>query len=235
MNHDSHPRSALWRVPGLLVLAAVAVGAITIAASARDVRNLAETRTFPASDAVVVTNHLGDTVVRGSARADITVASAVKYTGGDPHLVAEFARSRLLLTVECGEHIFAWDLGVDDFGLGRLCTVRREIAVPSATNLTLETATGDVLIAGSTAPAISVHSGTGDIEVTLRDLPDDVEIGTGTGDITLRLPLGVYEIDAETATGDVRIADGIIDAEVSSARISLATGTGDIRVERSDV
>src|SRR4051812_32246201 len=79
---------AVWRIPGLIVLVAVAVGGFVVAASARHVTVSEEAATYAAADRLELDSGSGNIVVHGEDRTDIKVDSRIRSTGENPKLMA---------------------------------------------------------------------------------------------------------------------------------------------------
>jgi hypothetical protein len=226
---------AVWRIPGLIVLVAVAVGGFVVAASARHVTVAEETATYPAADRLPLDSGAGNIVVHGEDRTDIKVHSRIRSTGENPKLTADTSDGRLRLRASCHHTFFNWDSGQDTFGIGPLCAVGYTVAVPRATALSIHSDTGDVRADGISSPTVSIDSGTGDIVLNFAAAPRDVEINSGTGDVTVRVPGGPYAITTDSGIGDVVLGFGIEKDATSENRIRINSGTGDVTIERSDV
>jgi hypothetical protein len=235
MESESPKNRAVWRIPGLIVLVAVAVGGFVVAASARHVTVSEETATYPAASRLELDSGAGDIVVRGEDRSDIKVDSRIRSTGSDPKLTADTSAGRLRLRASCHHSFFNWDTGDDTFGIGPLCAVSYTVAVPRETSLSVDSGTGDVRADGISSPAVSIDSGTGDIVLNFVAAPRDIEINSGTGDVTVRVPAGAYDINTDSGIGDVVLGFGIEHDAASTNRIRIDSGTGDVTIERSDV
>jgi DUF4097 and DUF4098 domain-containing protein YvlB len=230
---DHH--SAAWRIPGLILLVAVAVGGFVVAASARDVHVTQRTATYPAAKRLELDSGSGTVVIHGQDRNDIQLASRIRSTGHTPELTADTTSSRLRVRASCHHQFFTWDLGSDSFGLGPLCATSYTASVPSATALSIELAQGDVRGDRLASRTVSVDSGTGDVDLEFTTTPRNVQINSGTGDVTVLVPRGSYAIQADTGLGDTHIDQGIVNDPLSTNVIRIDSGTGDVSVERSDV
>ncbi len=235
MNSTPSKNRAVRRIPGLVVLVAVAVGGFVVAASARNVTVSQETAAYRAADRLELDSGAGDIVVHGEDRADITVDSRIRSTGSDPKLSADTADGRLRLRASCHHTFFDWDTGNDTFGIGPLCAVSYTVAMPRATALSVESHTGDLRADGISSPAVTIGSGTGDIVLNFVAPPRNVQIDSGTGDVTVRVPGGSYDINTDSGLGDVVLGFGIEHDARSENKIRIDSGTGDVTIERSDV
>jgi DUF4097 and DUF4098 domain-containing protein YvlB len=250
MDTESPKNRAFWRFPGLVVLAAVAVGGFAVAASARHVEESEKNATFPAAKRLNVESGgsigfdggsidfdrgAGSVVIHGQDRADVKVSSRIRSTGTAPQLESRVDGDQLRLRASCQHSFFNWGAGSDTFGIGPVCAVSYTIAVPKATALSVDSHLGDVRADGIASPSVVVNSGTGDVELDFVSVPRDVQVDSGTGDVTVRLPEGSYSILTDTGIGDVRLGFGIADEPNSTNRIRVDSGTGDVTIERSDV
>lgn len=236
MARSSSPNSpsAAWRIPGLVLLVAVAVGGFVIAASARDVHVTARSATYPVAKRLELDSGSGTIVVHGANRNDIQLASRIRSTGHTPELTADTTATRLRVRASCHHQFFTWDLGSDSFGLGPLCATSYTASVPTATALSIELGQGDIRGDRLAAKTVSVDSGTGDVELGFTTAPHNVQINSGTGDVTILVPGGTYAIQADTGLGDTHVDQGIINDPLSPNVIRIDSGTGDVSVERSD-
>ena len=235
MESESPKNRAVWRIPGLIVLVAVAVGGFVVAASARHVTVSEEAATYPAAGRLELDSGSGNIVVHGEDRTDIKVDSRIRSTGENPKLMADTSDGRLRLRASCHHTFLSWDSGHDTFGIGPLCAASYTVAVPRATALSVDSATGDVRGDGISSPTVSIDSGTGDIVLNFAAAPRNIEINSGTGDVTVRVPGGPYAISTDSGIGDVVIGFGIEKDATSENRIRIDSGTGDVTIERSDV
>lgn len=123
------------------------------------------------------------------------------------------------------------------------------LRVPVATELAIETSTGDVLASGLSGDEIDIRTSTGSVQ--LRDVSTDVELRTSTGSVTVESSRG--EFDIRTSTGSIalialdgpvrarsstgsqlfRTIRGDIDAETTTGRIVFEDTAGSIRSESS--
>jgi Putative adhesin len=227
--------SAAWRIPGLILLVAVAAGGFAIAASARHVEVTAHTATYPAAPRLELDSGSGSIVVRGEDRGDIQLASRIRSTGHAPELRTDTTSTRLRVRASCHHRFFTWDFGDDSFGLGPLCATSYTAAVPAATSLAIELGQGDVRGDALAARTVSIDSGTGDVDLEFTAPPRNVQIDSGTGDVTVLVPAGSYAIQIDTGLGDAHVDQGIVSDPLATNIIRIDSGTGDVSVERSDV
>jgi hypothetical protein len=235
METESPKNRAVWRIPGLIALAAIAVGGVAVAASARHVEVASKTATYPAAKRLEVDSGAGTIVVHGEDRTDIQLASRIRATGRKPDLRTDATASRLRVRASCQHTFLNWELGDDGFGIGPVCAANYTVSAPAATALTIDLGQGDIRGDRLKSPTVSINSGTGDIELDFVTAPRAVDIDSGTGDVTIRVPRGSYAIQTDTGTGDTRFDSGIVADLESTNTIRINSGTGDVTIERSDV
>ena len=227
--------SAVWRIPGLILLVAVAVGGTVVAASARDVHVTERSASYPVAQRLELDSGSGTVVVHGENRRDIQLASRIRSTGHTPELQADSTPARLRVRASCHHRFFTWDFGNDSFGLGPLCATSFTASVPATTSLDIELGQGDIRGDRLAARTVSVDSGTGDVDLEFSTAPRNVQINSGTGDVTVLVPAGSYAIQIDTGLGDAHIDQGIVSDPLSTNVIRIDSGTGDVSLERSDV
>jgi hypothetical protein len=227
--------SAAWRIPGLVLLLAVAVGGFVVAGSARDVHVTEKTATYARALRVELDSGSGPIRIRGEQRDDIQVASRIRSTGRAPELQTEASAARLHVRASCHHRFFDWEIGTDSFGIGPLCSTSYTAAMPSATSLAIDLGQGDIHADGLASRTVVVHSGTGDVDLEFTAAPRNVQIDSGTGDVVVLVPAGQYAIELDSGVGDTHLDQGIVNDPLSTNVIQINAGTGDVSVERSDV
>ena len=114
-----------------------------------------------------------------------------------------------------------------------------------ATDLHIETGSGDVEATGSSGDQVSFETGSGDVNVALVTAFKSLRIETGSGDVTVKVPstLGA-EVDLDTGSGDIdlggltlqvrRIEHDHVTGKLGdgSARLSVETGSGNVRLQK---
>jgi hypothetical protein len=235
MEPESPTNRAVWRIPGLVLLAAVAVGGFAVAASARHVEVAEKHQIFPAAKRLVLNTSSGTVVVHGEQRSDVDVSSRIRSTGHQPALQSEASGSLLRLRASCHHSFFDFEFGGDSFGIGPLCAANYTVSVPAAMSLSIDLGQGDIRGDGLASPTVSVDSGTGDVDLEFVTAPSRVTIDSGTGDVTLHVPGGSYALQLDTGTGDTHVDSGIVRDQSSPNAIRIGTGTGDVSIEQSDV
>ena len=194
METEPPKNRAVWRIPGLIVLAAIAVGGFAVAASARHIEVSGTSATYPAANRLEVDSGAGTVVLHGEDRTDIQLTSRIRATGRKPDLRTEASASRLRVRASCQHSFLNWEFGDDGFGIGPVCSADYTVALPAATSLTIDLGQGDVRGDRLASPTVSINSGTGDIELDFVTAPRAIDIDSGTGDVTIRVPGGSYAI-----------------------------------------
>lgn len=88
---------------------------------------------------------------------------------------------------------------------------------------------GDLTAAGLFARAVSIETGSGDVELNFAAPPEWVSITTGSGDVEIALPGSGWNLLLQTGSGDVEVDPGMR-GDSGERRIRITTGSGDIRV-----
>lgn len=104
------------------------------------------------------------------------------------------------------------------------------IRVPQSYNIDVNTAGGDVTIAGVSG---KLNGGTSGGNITITSIRGDVQLETSGGDIKAESVQGLVKM--ETSGGNIRIAGvtGDVDVETSGGNISLSSVEGKVRAETS--
>jgi DUF4097 and DUF4098 domain-containing protein YvlB len=221
-----------------LVLAACAAALGPRPGAAQETDSL--TRAVEPGGSVSISTRANDVTVIGSSAGRVVVRGR-----------AETLRSVRLEGSE--RRVSVRDVGGDD---------AIEVAVPSATELTVRTRTGDVTVRGLSG-RVQVESMGGDVrvegdprsvhvesvsgDVTVRGSPGRLEAKTVSGNVTARSATG--SVDVSTASGEIEVGGrGITDGTFSSASgdvtfrgrptasasLSFETATGDVTLALPD-
>jgi len=184
--------------------------------------------TFPAKKAVEMSITSGDCIIKAGATDKITVDLEAKVEPPDAFKPEIFERGERLIIKE------RWS------GSSR-GTVVWTITVPAKTDIEVESASGDIALAGITA-TIEVSAASGD--VTIEKCQGDAEIETASGDITLTDCEGYFEISAASGNingskikGEIELssASGDIDIQDSQGTFEVETASGDIQTARLEL
>jgi DUF4097 and DUF4098 domain-containing protein YvlB len=114
-----------------------------------------------------------------------------------------------------------------------------------ASEVRIDTGSGDIELTAVTAPVISLDTGSGSVGAELRESVRELSVQTGSGDVSVRAPASLAaEVDLETASGGIetdfplqvtrhsrdhvvgQIGDG-------GGRVAIETGSGDVRLLKS--
>jgi hypothetical protein len=117
-----------------------------------------------------------------------------------------------------GNHITVGHL--EDRELTRSLSIDYEISVPSETQLTSRTGSGDLMVEGIRGP-VQAHTGSGDMK--FQSINGSVEARSGSGDARFDHIAG-ERVEIESGSGDMELRD------VRTA-LHVRTGSGDIRAE----
>ena len=196
----------------------------------------------------------GDVQLMPSRDGNITVDSRVRGSLKTPKLDVDFDGSDVAVRGGCPEvtlgHCEATLLvGVP---IGTAVTVDAssgDIAANALNgNLTLHTASGDVRVHnlggrldldtssgdvdGSLLRSTSVHAstGSGDVDLNFRAVPETVDADTGSGDVTITVPRGpdAYKVDVDTGSGSEDV--NVLRDSRSPRLLRADTGSGDVEV-----
>ncbi|MFW5416154.1 DUF4097 family beta strand repeat protein [Nocardiopsis sp. CNT-189] len=218
----------LWvgAVVALLALLGGAVGAL----GAVPVGEEGDTRSFDGAEGLVVQNRTGGSVtVTEGGSGGLRVESELRNT------LLNKAESDL---EQDGDGVVRAE--ADCTGtFGAACAVEYDITVPAGTEVTVETASGEVELAGLTGP-VRVDTVSGEIEASdlsggadLRSTSGEIDVSGATGD-ALRAATTSGEVDLEdvdTAELEVESVSGGIGVEGGFDTARLITTSGSVGVE----
>jgi hypothetical protein len=205
------------------------------------------TAPIAAGETLRINNPNGRTVVRAGDGAEVRVVATKHYASGPPPEVR--------LSPGPGGLVLEWSTpGPVTFGRTRVDYV---VEAPAATPVTIESASGDVEVAGLTG-AVQVATASGDVAlaslsgpVTVRTISGDQRLTDVTGELRISTTSGgvqgaglVHLREATSISGDLRLSGVFTDtatikttsgdvmvrfAPASAARIEVTTVSGDIR------
>jgi hypothetical protein len=140
------------------------------------------------------------------------------------------------------------DLDAQCRGFLSWCSVDYVVTVADASDVTVETGSGDITLTGSLggvtleagsgdietanlrAEQVTAEAGSGDIELELATPASPVSVRTGSGDVSVRLPQDtVYAVDAQTGSGDTEVS--VPTNPDSTSTLRIRTGSGDAAVD----
>ncbi|MFT5680164.1 MAG: hypothetical protein ACI8RZ_001069 [Myxococcota bacterium] len=96
-------------------------------------------------------------------------------------------------------------------------------------DLDLSTGSGDVTVREAMTERLALSTGSGQVDVDIREGLSDADVSTGSGDVTLMVPSGSYSMSISTGSGDVDLAN-VTETNQSDRRIEISTGSGDVEV-----
>lgn len=106
-----------------------------------------------------------------------------------------------------------------------------DITVDRATDdLTLGTSSGKIAAKDLTVRRLEATTGSGSVDATFREPPDDVVLESGSGDLELTVPKGAYAVDTHTSGGGSIEVKGLDKTTGSSRNIHATTASGTIKI-----
>ncbi|WP_017592157.1 DUF4097 family beta strand repeat-containing protein [Nocardiopsis potens] len=222
-----------WLWVGAVVALLALLGGAAGALGAVPVGTEGDSRSFDGAEGLVVENRTGGPVT-------------VTEGGGESLRIESELRNTLLNKAES-------ELDQDGDGVvravaecegafGAACSVEYEITVPAGTEVTVETVSGEVELAGLTGP-VQVDTTSGEIEASdlsgsadLRSTSGEIDVSGATGD-ALRAATTSGEVDLEgvdTAELEAESVSGGIGVEggFDAARLSTTSGSVEVEAER---
>lgn len=242
---------------GLLAVLVVGAGAGAVALDANG-RSGTGGDVHEGVTAVEVRQDCGGDVTLLPAAAGATavdVAWSDRWTFGAPDHEAQLSAGRLVVTARCGGLELAWPAASDltirlpegvpvdvDAGAAgvraeqtsgdlRLHTGSGRIELRDVTGrLDLRSGSGGVEVTGARAAEVAVETGSGDVEVGMREAVDRLGVRTGSGQVAVELPDdgAPYAVRSETGSGDVTVQ--VAEDPAAPRVVELRTGSGDITV-----
>jgi Putative adhesin len=137
--------------------------------------------------------------------------------------------------------------GCPDTVLGT-CSSAYRIAVPDNVQVTVDTGSGRVAVAGLNGSAriatgsgaiavdafcgfaLSATSASGDVRAATDCSPDRLQLRSGSGDVRADVPAGRYQVEALSDHGTVRVR-GVVVNDAAAFRIEALSASGDVIVE----
>ncbi|MEU8524711.1 MULTISPECIES: DUF4097 family beta strand repeat-containing protein [Streptomyces] len=253
---------AAHRIRTFLATGGVVIGALGVTGcGSADVGGApVERKNFAFSgDALTVDSDNSDLEIVPGDVTDIRVTRQVDgwvFLGEGPNPTWRMEGSKLVLRVEC-------DAVASNCGARHTVTVPRGVAVTVedqngdmtldgfATPLTVRSENGDVRIRNQGGPLdlgsengdVHLESGTlktlvartenGDVAITLRAVPEKVEVSSDNGDVDLRLPRGSsYDVAGSSNNGDLSI--DVPNDKASTHQVSARSENGDVAVRAAN-
>ncbi|MFD1939097.1 DUF4097 family beta strand repeat-containing protein [Nonomuraea mangrovi] len=194
-----------------------------------------KTETYVVSEKVAglaVDSGSGDIVVNETDRTGIKVTEQRHWRDHEPETSHEVAGDTLELSYRCMQNDSCWvDYTIEipkglrvktDAGSGDV-SLRSLSGETEAT-----TGSGDIDANGLVGKRVLAETGSGRLELRFAAAPDSVEMKAGSGDATLYLPKDAYDVTTETGSGDAEVK--VTDDAGSSRKVTVRTGSGDVRV-----
>ena len=110
------------------------------------------------------------------------------------------------------------------------------VAQADATELRIDTGSGDVDATGVRARRVMVDTGSGQVTLALLADVDEVEVDTGSGDVTVTVPAALgAELEIDTSSGDIDLGFAIEVRQMERDRLvaRIGDGAGRMRIDTS--
>jgi hypothetical protein len=241
-------RSAAYRVPGVLALAALGGGGIYTANRAEQTFSERSSTSRAAPHLLRLHSSNADIqIVPGSGKR-IAIQWRADWVGGRPSHFLRTSNGVIELGGSCRGG-FTQATGLFSFHLP--CSIRYRIAVPAGQaielradsadvaisdlsgRITVHTSSGDISARGMRASQVELSASSGDISATFERAPRSLTTTASSGDVSLRVPGGSYHFTTSANSGD-RSVTGLVDDPSSPRTIVARTHSGDISIGRSD-
>jgi hypothetical protein len=241
-------RSAAYRLPGVLALAALGGGGIYTANRAEQTFSERSSTSRAAPQLLRLHSTNADVqIVPGNGKA-VAIQYRADWVGGRPSHFLRTSGGVIELGGAChGALTHVTGL----FAFRNPCSIRYRITVPAGQAIQLRVDSADISLTGLRG-RISVHASSGDIaahdllatQVELSASSGDISASfaraprsltttASSGDVSVRVPAGRYHITTSADSGD-RSISGLTDDPSSSRTIVARTHSGDISIGRSD-
>lgn len=231
--------STLFRILGILVLAAVALWAVAELTTETELAE--QTVSVEGVTQIVVSGEAGDITIAVEDRSDIEVTSELTSNlWSEVGNEVDLGDGTLTVASECDAVFFMFN-----------CSASHTIRVPSDAvgELDLTTTAGTITVNGSSAE-VDARTTAGDIDLldyfgdsaTLRTTagginvdatvaPRSISAETTAGRIVITVPDEVYDVDTDTTAGDIDVsvrtdagADRTISASTTAGEITISNG-----------
>jgi hypothetical protein len=241
-------RSAAYRLPGVLALAALGGGGIYTANRAEQTFS-ERSSTFRAAPQLLRLHSTNADVqiVPGKGKV-VAIQWRADWVGGRPSHFLRTSGGVIELGGACHgalQHVTGL------FAFRDPCSIRYHIEVPPGQAVELRVDSADISLTGLRG-RISVHASSGDIaardlrsarveltassgdiSATFDRAPASLTTTASSGDVSVRVPGGRYHITASANSGDRSVRD-LADDPTSKRTIVAQTHSGDISIGRSD-
>ncbi|NUR69643.1 MAG: DUF4097 family beta strand repeat protein [Hamadaea sp.] len=154
----------------------------------------------------------GDVTVRAKAGATgVSVQRTLHWTTQSPTIHEDWDGDVLTIGFDCPR-----------WGFGSGCGVDYSVEVPPTVQVQIQVGSGDVRLAGLTAPA-RVHTTSGDVRISEMHA-DKLDVEATSGDLTFE-DISIGTLSAATVSGDVRAV-----YTTSPASLEISAVSGDVNV-----
>jgi lia operon protein LiaG len=175
------------------------------------------------------------TVTGGSGELSVGTGSGdVRVSGG---------RGEARLSTGSGDiEVTSWESGDLEAETGSGDIVAKSIAAP---RLRAQTGSGDVLLSKVQASDVGIETGSGEVTLELQSIVQVLDVETGSGDVSIVAPPATSaRLEIETGSGEIE-SDFPLEVTRSGrhhlvgtigdgkARVSVATGSGGVRLMRA--
>lgn len=157
---------------------------------------------------------------------ELNVVADVKVKGSPAKLKSLLEKYRPRIVEKDGRVIVKTTPGHSSWSLfggsGDQVSGRLKVTLPSETDLTIDTASGDVELDGDLGgAALHIDAASGDVE--LRGAAASVLVDTASGDVTIRADRRIATVEADAASGDVTVHGPV-------GKLLADTASGDIHL-----
>jgi len=187
--------------------------------------------TQPLTRIVFTDFEASDITVEGSAGTTIEIIRELRWTGSKPRHTESWEGQTLRVSHNCGD--------ADDDE----CSIAYRVRLPESVEVHAETSSGDVTVAGLTAP-VGLETVSGHVtltalkgRVTVKTTSGDVStsdlasaqaaVTTTSGNATLEFSVAPRALSVHTTSGDARV---VVPSDRQPYRLSVRTVSGDQRV-----
>jgi Putative adhesin len=213
----------------LVILAALNLFSLTAGRSSDNLhRSFALT-----SQALTIQANSADVTLLPSATGALEIDRRARVAHGQRMGQPELNGDVLTLPSNCHRGVLGWLW---------FCSVHYDVRVPAGMQLDVRAGSGDVGANGIQAASLSLHTGSGDVDITAADVPQitgdtgsgDVDgagllssstvLKTGSGDVNLTFSHDPTTVQARTGSGDVTVR---VPRDGAEYYVQGRTGSGD--------
>ena len=240
--HQNNGRSSwstLFRILGILVLAAVALWAVAELTTETELAE--QTVSVEGVTQIVVSGEAGDIAVVVEDRSDIALTSELTSSlWSEVRNQVDTGDGTLTVGSECDNAFFVFNCSAahtirvptDAIGDLDLTTTAGTIAVTgSSADIDAQTTAGDIDLLDFSGTGATLRTTAGGITVDATVAPRSISAETTAGRIVITVPDEVYDVDTDTTAGDVDVsvrtdpnADRTISASTTAGEITISNG-----------